>query len=106
MRKLTLNCEQICRRPIVGLCPNVCIGPSIDQLRINAEPVPRPLDGTFNDIRDPELFTDLAQVALHTALVLARARVADDFQLGDLGQISKDLVLHTVGEVTIRFVVA
>ena len=84
----------------------MCIGASIDQLRVNAEPVPRTLDGTFNDVRDPELFTDLAQVALHTALVLARARVADDFQLGDLGQISKDLILHTVGEVTIRFVVA
>ena len=84
----------------------MCIGPSIDQLRINAEPVPRPLDGTFNDIRDPELFTDLAQVALHTALVLARAGVADHFQLRYLCQIGKDLVLHAVSEISIRFVIA
>jgi hypothetical protein len=86
LRKLALNCEQIRRRPIVGLCPNVRIGASIDQLRINAEAVPRTLDGAFNNIRDPELFTDLAQVASHTALVLARARVADDPQFRHLGQ--------------------
>ena len=46
----------------------------------------------------------IAQVPLHPGLVLARARVADDFQVGDLGQIGKDLVLHAIGEVTILFV--
>ena len=41
LRKLALNCEQIRRGPIVGLRPDMRIGPSIDQLRIDAKPVSR-----------------------------------------------------------------
>src|SRR5439155_26338992 len=83
LRKLALNREQICRSPIVGLRPDMRVGASVDQLCVNAEPVPRPLDGTFNDIGNPELFTDLAQVPLHTGLVLPRARVTNDLQIED-----------------------
>ena len=60
----------------------------------------------FNNISDAELVTDLAQVTLDAALVLTRAGVTNDFQVRDLGKIGKNLILHSVGEVGVLFVVA
>jgi hypothetical protein len=70
----------------------------VDQLRDHAHPVGRALDAAFHDMRDSELLSDLAQVALRSRLVLHYRRATDHPQVGDLRQIAQNLILHTIGE--------
>ena len=80
------------------------ISPGVDQFRINAQSIAGALHRAFNNISDVELTTDLPQVTLDATLVLTRAGVTNDFQVGDLGKIGKDLILHSIGEVGVLFV--
>ena len=52
---------------------------------------------------DAELLADLAQIARCAAFVLHDARPADDFQVGNPGQMGQDLVLDALGEEGVRF---
>src|SRR5438093_4219041 len=63
------------------------------------------LNGTLENVSDAELSTDLAQISPLATLVLANGSVADDSQLGDPGQIRQDLILHTICEVGVLFIV-
>ena len=57
-------------------------------------------------MRDAKLLGDLAQIACRRVLVLHHTRAADHFQIGDLGKIRQDFVLHSPGEIGVLFVVA
>ena len=65
-----LNGKDIGQVPIVGLGPDMRVVAGIDQLRDHPDTITRALHATFHDVRDPELLTDLAQVALRARLVL------------------------------------
>jgi hypothetical protein len=53
-----------------------------------------------------QLLSNLAQIARDPALVLHHGTAADYFQVGNLGQISQDFVLHSVGEILVLLFVA
>src|SRR6266481_4143783 len=49
-------------------------------------------------MRDAELLRDLAQVALHAALILHHRGAADHFEIGQLGEVGQGFILHAVGK--------
>ena len=55
---------------------------------------------------DAEFLADLAHVALGPAFVLHNAGAADHFQIGHFRQISQDLALHSIGEISVLFLFA
>ena len=61
---LALDGKHIGQITIVGLCPQMRVGPRIDQLRVHPHLVGRPLHTAFEQMRDAELLPDLAQIAL------------------------------------------
>src|SRR5439155_22992325 len=83
---LALNGEHVGQIAIITLCPEMFVGASIDQLRVNADPVTRTLNASLQHIRHAELLADLAQIAWVTGLVEHYRSAADDFQVGDLGK--------------------
>jgi hypothetical protein len=57
-------------------------------------------------MRYSELLADLAQIARRAGLVLHHRGAADHFQVRDLREVGQDLVLHTIGEESVRFLFA
>ena len=104
LRQVTLDCKQVRRGAIVCLRPNVSVGARVYQRRIDTKTIAGALHRTFHDVSDAELPPNFAQIAFGPGLVLAHACVADDFQVGDLRQIGKDLVLDSVSEVSVVLV--
>jgi hypothetical protein len=100
---LALDGEDIGQIAIVGLCPQMRVGPRVEQLRIYPHFIGRALHAPFDDMCHAELLSDLAQIARRAAFVLHDARAADHFQVGNLGQMGQDLVLDALGEEGVRF---
>src|SRR6266852_4701119 len=82
------------------------VGPSINQLRADANSRARALDRAFKNVSDTECFAYFAEIALDAVFVLHHRRAADDFEVSHLREIGQDFVLNTIGEVGILFVVA
>ena len=80
----------------------MCVIARIDQLRVHAHTIAHALHTAFHQMRDPELLRDLAQVARDSSLVLHHRSAADHFQVGDLGEVSQNFVLHAVGKKGVR----
>ena len=78
----------------------------IEQLRVDAHFVASALHAAFHHMRDAQFLTNLAQVTRQSALVLHYRSAADDFEVGDLCQMRKNFILHTIGEVSVLFVAA
>src|SRR4051794_9270852 len=57
-------------------------------------------------MRHAKLLADFAQIALSPGLVLHHGRATDHLEVGDLGEVGQDLVLHAVGEEGVLFVLA
>ncbi len=57
-------------------------------------------------MRHPERFGDLAQVALSASLVLHHGRAANNFQVGDFGEVGQDFILHAICEISVLFIIA
>src|SRR4029450_8420549 len=55
---------------------------------------------------NPKLLTDFAQVTLGAALVLHHTRAADHSQICNLGKVGQDLVLDSLGKISVLLVVA
>ena len=84
----------------MGVCP------SIDQLRGDPNAVPRALDATFHHMGNTEFFGHLAQFARYPALVLLNAGAADHPEVGDLGEVVQNFVLHAISEKGVLSIVA
>ena len=95
--------EDIGQIAIVGLRPQMRVGPRVDQLRIYPNLIGGTLHAAFDNMCDAELLADLAQIARRAAFVLHDARAADHFQVGNLCQMGQDLVLHALGEEGVCF---
>ena len=65
-----------------------------------------PTDAAFDYVAHTELLRDFLEVAPRAALILHHRCAADHFQVLDLGKVREQLVLHTVGEKRVFFVVA
>ena len=57
---LAFDCEHVRNITVVPLGPNLAVGTRIDQLRVDANPPPRALDGTFQHVRDAQHLRNLA----------------------------------------------
>src|SRR5207249_9655495 len=77
------------------------VSPSVDQLRVHSHFAVRTLDATFQDVSNPKLLRDLAQVPWIAGFVDHHRRVTYHFQIGYLGEISQNLVLHPVGKISV-----
>src|SRR5213075_2234833 len=79
---------------IVSLRPKMGIGPSVDELSIDPDPVIDPLHTALQNVGNPKLLTDLAQVAIPRFFVLHHAGATDYFEVRYLRQIGEDLILN------------
>ena len=100
---LALDRKDIGQIAIISLRPKVGISLRVDQLRIYPHPIGDALHAAFQQMSYAELLTDLAQIPHHSAPVLHHAGAADHLQVRDLGQISQDFILHTIGKVFVLF---
>ena len=57
-------------------------------------------------MRNAKRFCNFAQVTANAILVLHHRRPADHLQVGNLGQVTQNLVLHAIGEVRVLFIIA
>src|SRR5438128_2100067 len=55
---------------------------------------------------DAKLLADFAQIALSAGLVLHHGGATDHLEVGDLGEVGQDLVLHAIGEESVLFILA
>src|SRR5947207_13325749 len=55
---------------------------------------------------DTEFFGNFTQISDKAALVLHYRCAADYFQVGHSGEASQNFILHTIGEVSVLFLVA
>src|SRR4029453_16872300 len=103
---LTFDCEHVRNITVIPFGPNLAVGTRIDQLRVDANPPARALDGTFQHMRDAERLCDLAQITAGTALVLQCRSAADDFQISSFCQSPDDFVLDSIREVNVLLLTA
>ena len=81
------------------------ISAGINELGTDADSPAGALDRAFKNVSDTECFADFPEVALDAVFVLHHGGAADDFEVGHFGEIGQDLVLNTIGEVGVLFVV-
>ncbi len=72
----------------------------VDQLHVHAHLIVSFLDTAFENVRDTELLSDVAQVRWR-ALKTLRGCTRDDFQVSDFGQPCENFILHAFGEIGI-----
>ena len=104
LRDLTLDCKQLIQIAVVFLSPDVRVGARVDQLRVQVNPITAPACASFQHMRHPKRIADLAHISF--AAVFHHAGPADDFEVGDLRQLGQNVVLHTIGERRVFFLVA
>jgi hypothetical protein len=76
----------------------MCVIARINQLCFHPNLVGGTLHAAFHHISNAQLLSDPAQAARDSALVLQHGGAADHFQIGNLGQVCQDFVLHPIGE--------
>src|SRR5438128_3375205 len=96
LRDLALDCEHVVQIAVILINPDVGIGPRVDQLRIQMKMRAGPADAALQNVRYPQLVTDLAHISF--AAVIHDTRPADDFQVGDLRKLGQNVVLHAIGK--------
>src|SRR5439155_23566868 len=104
LRDLALDCEQVIQIAVVLFHPDVGIGPRVDQLRVQMKMRAGPADAALQNVRYPQLVTDLAHIPF--AAVIHHTRPADDFEAGNLRQLGQNVVLNTVGKGCVLFLLA
>src|SRR6266487_2499177 len=65
-----------------------------------------PTHTAFHHLAQPQLLSNLLEIASNPALVLHDRSAADHFQVLDLGQIRQQLSLDAVGKVSVLFFLA
>src|ERR1700716_1146508 len=103
LSNLALNCKDISKISVVAICPYRVITASIDQLCTHPNAISVPAHSPFQYVRDTQRVGDLAHVALRVGSILHDRGAADDFELGNLGQVIENLVLYSLGKKTVVF---
>ena len=76
------------------------------QLGRDAHLSPSAPHASFENISNPQLLPDLAQIPMRTGDITRDARARDDLEIGELGERRQNVVLHSLGEKGILLVVA
>jgi hypothetical protein len=95
---VALDGEDVGQIAIVGLRPEVHVVAGVDQLRDHAHFVGRALHAALDHMRHAQLLSNLSQIALRSCLVLHHRSPADHAQVGNLGQMAQNLILHAIRE--------
>ena len=103
LRDLALDGKQIIQIAVVLLGPDVGIGARVDQLRIQTKMRSGSADAALQNVRHAKRISDLAKISF--AAIFHHAGAADDFQIADLRQLGQNVVLHTIGEDGVFFLV-
>src|SRR3972149_10863116 len=102
---LVLDREHVVERPIVALRPQVIAGRRLDELPGDPDPVAALSDAAFEDVPNPELASDLADI--HVPALVGEARVARDHeQPSQPREAGEDVLGGPVGEVPLLGVAA
>jgi hypothetical protein len=104
LRNFTLDRKNIGQLAIVGVGPKMRVIQRIDQLHIDAHLIGRLLHAALQDIRDPQLFGDFAQI-IRRALIFLGGRSRDDLEIANLGQARQNFVLHAFAEISVLRIV-
>ena len=104
LRDLTLDGKQIIQIAVVLLDPDVGISARVDQLRIQMKMRSGSADAALQNVRHAKRIADLAHISF--AAIFHHAAPADDFEIADLRQLAQNVVLHTIGEDGVFFLVA
>src|SRR6266446_996338 len=83
---------------------HICFG--IDYLGAYVYASARTLHAAFYHVGHAERLGDVAQVALSTTFVLHHRCAADDFEVGNPSEVGKNLILYTISEISVLFIVA
>jgi hypothetical protein len=104
LRDLALDRENIINRAIVVLRPDVSASAGVDQLGIQPNSASVPAHASFQNVRDTKGLTDLARVA--RATIWHDTRPANHLEIGDVGQLGQNVVLHAIGKEGVLFLLA
>ena len=78
----------------------------VNQLSADFHAIADALHGAFENVCDPELVRDLANVPCPYIPVLHHRRPADYLEIADLGQVRQDFILNPIGKVSVLFLIA
>ena len=84
--------------PVILLGPQVIVGPGVDQLGVDPDSAPGPLNLALQDRRGSQLRADRAH-GLRGVPVPGGRSARNHLQAADLGQLIDDVVGHTIAEV-------
>src|SRR4030095_10522097 len=104
LRDLTLDGKQLVQIAIVLLSPHVCVRACVDQLSVETKMRAGSADAAFQNMRYPQIISDLTEISFAT--LIHNTRPTDDFQVGDFGQLGQHVVLHTIHERAVFFLLA
>src|SRR5438105_11756157 len=68
LRDLALDCEHVVQIAVVVFDPDVGISLRVDQLRVQMKMRARPADAALQNVRYPQLVTDLTQISFATVI--------------------------------------
>src|SRR5438552_1840820 len=94
---LTLDCEDVVQVAIVLFRPDMGVGASVDQLRIDMKPAAGLACATLQHVRYAKRVSDLAGILFAT--ILHNTRAADHLEIGNFRQLGQNVVLETIGKI-------
>jgi hypothetical protein len=102
---VALDREDVGQPAVVGLGPELTVGPGVDELPDDADLVPRTADASLEDGRGPEFLPDLPE-ALFRSLIRHHRGPRNDLQAPDLGKLGNDILRDAVAEIFVLAAVA
>ena len=99
-----MQTEEVSDLTIKGVRPDVRVRASVDQLRVDPDPVTDAAHRPLEHMSNAKSGSDLAQIAGTTA-ILPNGGATDHFQVGHLGQVRQNVVLNAIGEIRVGLIV-
>ncbi len=102
---ITLDGEDIPQVAVVGLGPQMRVRAHFYQLGRNPHLAASTPHASFENISNPQLLSDLAQIPMRTSNVTRDARARDDLEISDFAERGQNVILHSFCEICVLLVV-
>src|SRR5438445_11035533 len=96
LRDFTLDREHIIQVAIVLFRPDMGVGASVDQLRIDMKPAAGLARATLQHVRYAKRVSDLACILF--AAILHHTGAADHLEVGNFCELSQNVILETISQ--------